>query len=103
AASRLASDAERDLRTGHWTGWGIGQHLGQDVHGATLGLVGLGRIGRAVARRATGFGMKVLHHARRDTGEPGYVADLDQLLAEAARARLAGERPANLVNPDALA
>ena len=80
SASRLAHDAEADLREGRWRGWGITQYLGQDVHGATLGIVGYGRIGRAVARRAAGFGMTVQHHARTDTGEPGYVADLDALL-----------------------
>jgi glyoxylate reductase len=82
AACRLAGDAERDLRARRWAGWGITQYLGHDVHGAALGLVGFGRIGQAVARRASGFGMQVLHHTRRDTGAPGYVADLDQLLAE---------------------
>jgi glyoxylate reductase len=82
AASRLMSEAERDLRGGRWPGWGISQYLGRDVHGATLGLVGYGRIGRAVARRAAGFGMRVLHTARRDTGSEGYVADLDELLTE---------------------
>jgi len=81
AAARLTHDAESDLRAGVWHGWGITQYLGQDVHGATLGIVGYGRIGRAVARRASGFGMQVLHHARHDSGEPGYVADLDELLA----------------------
>jgi len=83
AASRLASTAEADLRTGRWKGWGVTQYLGRDVHGATLGLVGFGRIGRAVARRAEGFGMRVLHHARRPTNAPGYVAILDELLAAA--------------------
>jgi glyoxylate reductase len=83
AAARLLSEAERDIRAGRWKGWGIGQHLGRDVHGATLGLVGYGRIGRAVARRAEGFDMRVLHHTRRDTGMPGYVADVDALVAEA--------------------
>jgi glyoxylate reductase len=82
AASRLASEAETDLRSGRWKGWGINQYLGVDVHGATLGIVGYGRIGRAVARRAAGFGMRVLHHARHDTGEPGFVADLDALLPQ---------------------
>jgi glyoxylate reductase len=81
AASRLASTAEADLRGGRWGGWGINQYLGHDVHGSTLGVVGWGRIGRAVARRASGFGMDVLHHSRTDDGEPGYVASLDQLLA----------------------
>jgi glyoxylate reductase len=83
AASRLSHDAEADLRTDRWQGWGITQYLGQDVHHSTLGIVGYGRIGRAVARRAAGFDMRVLHHARTDTGEPGYVADLDELLREA--------------------
>jgi glyoxylate reductase len=83
AASRLAHDAEADLREDRWHGWGINQYLGRDVHGATLGLVGYGRIGRAVARRATGFGMSVLHHTRADTGETGHVADLHGLLADA--------------------
>jgi glyoxylate reductase len=80
AAARLASTAEADLREGRWHGWGITQYLGVDVHHATLGVVGYGRIGRAVAARAVGFGMQVLHHSRHDTGEPGYVADLDELL-----------------------
>lgn len=80
AACRLAHEAESDLRTGRWQGWGINQYLGVDVHGATLGLVGFGRIGRAVAARARGFGMRVLHHCRNATGEDGFVADLDDLL-----------------------
>jgi len=82
AASRLVSTAESDLRAGRWEGWGINQYLGRDVHGATLGVVGYGRIGQAVARRAAGFGMQVLHHTRHDTGVPGWIADLDALLAE---------------------
>ncbi|HEX2738428.1 MAG TPA: D-glycerate dehydrogenase, partial [Acidimicrobiia bacterium] len=82
AATRCASDAEADLRAGRWTGWGINEYLGQDVHGAILGLVGLGRIGQAVLRRATGFNMRVVHHTRHDTALPGYVGDLDRLLAE---------------------
>ncbi len=83
AAGRLASGAESDLRAGRWEGWGITDHLGRDVHGSCLGLVGYGRIARAVARRAEGFGMEVLHHARTDTGVAGYVADLPDLLARA--------------------
>lgn len=83
AAARRMSQAEADLRAGRWHGWGVTQYLGHDVHGATMGLVGYGRIGRAVARRAAGFGMGVLHHARRDTGERGYVAELGELLAAA--------------------
>ena len=82
-ANRLSSDAERDLRNGEWAGWGISDHLGSDVWGTCLGLVGYGRIGRAMARRAEGFGMEVIHHTRRDTGIPGFVPELNDLLARA--------------------
>ncbi|HMF04068.1 MAG TPA: D-glycerate dehydrogenase, partial [Acidimicrobiia bacterium] len=82
AAARRAWEAESDLRSGRWPGWDIDQYLGRDVHGAVLGVVGFGRIGQAVARRAAGFGMEVLHHARRDTGMAGWRGDLDALLAE---------------------
>jgi glyoxylate reductase len=82
SASRLMSEAEHDLRSGAWTEWRMNAYLGRDVHGATLGLVGYGRIAQAVARRAEGFSMRVLHHSRRPTGQPGYVPDLDSLLQE---------------------
>ena len=81
AATRLASEGERDLREGLWRGWGFGDHLARDVHGATLGLVGYGRIGRAVAQRAAGFDMEVLHTTRHDTGLGGYVPTLHELLS----------------------
>jgi glyoxylate reductase len=80
AAARRSTDAEADLREGRWLGFRMNRFLGQDVHGRTLGVVGFGRIGQAVARRGAGFGMNVIHHARRDTAMPGYVADLDELL-----------------------
>jgi glyoxylate reductase len=80
AATRSSTDAERDLREGRWHGWGFGTHLARDVHGATLGLVGFGRIARAVSARASAFQMEVLHHSRHDTGLPGYVSELPQLL-----------------------
>jgi glyoxylate reductase len=80
AAARRSSDAERDLREGRWLGFRMKRFLGQDVHGRTLGIVGYGRIGQAVARRAAGFGMNVIHHSRRDTGMPGWTGDLDELL-----------------------
>ncbi len=113
AASRLAHDAEADLRDDRWKGWGILQYLGRDVHGATLGLVGFGRIGQAVARRATGFGMQVAHHTRHDTGLPGWVGDLDRLLAEVdvvslhvpltdATRHLIGARELGLMRPTAV-
>jgi glyoxylate reductase len=83
AATRGSTQAEDDLRHGRWTGWGFSTHLAHDVHGATLGLIGYGRIARAVAQRAAGFDMDVLHTSRTDTGLPGYVAELGELLARA--------------------
>ncbi len=80
AATRLSTDAERDLREGRWQGWGFGDHLALDVHSATLGLVGFGRIARAVAQRAAGFDMEVIHTARHDTGLGGYISSLPELL-----------------------
>ena len=59
-ARRLA-EGDRLMRTGTWQGWGIMQLLGHDVHHATLGIVGFGRIGRGVARRARGFDMTILY------------------------------------------
>jgi glyoxylate reductase len=82
AASRLMHDAEAKLRAGAWRGWRfVEEDFGRDVHAVTLGLVGFGSIGQAVARRASGFNMNVLHHARRPTSAPGWVEDLDRLLA----------------------
>ncbi len=80
-ASRELGETERALREGRWEGWRFDQTWGRDVHGAKLGLVGYGAIGRAVGRRAVGFGMDVIHHTRHATGEPGWVGDLDELLA----------------------
>jgi glyoxylate reductase len=61
ATARRIVESDRFLRTGKWDGWGPMQFLGQDVHGATLGILGAGRIGTAVGRRATGFDMRVLY------------------------------------------
>jgi glyoxylate reductase len=83
AATRNSSGAEDDLRHGRWQGWGFNTHLARDVHGAVLGLVGYGRIARAVAQRAAGFDMEVIHTARTDTGLPGYVPTLEELLERA--------------------
>ncbi len=82
-ATRNTSTAEDDLRHGRWDGWGFGTHLAHDVHGKTLGVIGYGRIGRAVAQRAAGFDMEVIHTSRTDTGLPGYMAELGTLLARA--------------------
>jgi len=82
AASRLMGEAQELVREGRWHGWRFGDEYGRDVHGATLGLVGFGAIARAVARRAEGFAMHVLHHSRRPTGLPGFREDLDSLLED---------------------
>jgi len=61
---RRVLDAEQFLRAGKWTSWSPRLLLGRDVHGKTLGVFGLGRIGRATVRRAQGFNMRVLYHNR---------------------------------------
>ena len=65
AAARRVTEGERFLRDGKWDRWAYDMLIGQDVHGATLGIIGMGRIGQAIARRgALGFGMKVIYHNR---------------------------------------
>ena len=85
AAARRLGEAERLLRSGGWDAWGPKQLTGPDVWGKTLGVVGFGRIGQAVARRARGFDMEVLYHdqyriesAEKESGVR-YV-ELDELL-----------------------
>ena len=64
AAARRVGEGDRLVRSGHWDGWKPLELLGTDVSGRTLGIVGLGRIGQAMARRAAGFGMHVLGWSR---------------------------------------
>ncbi len=64
AAVRGLPRAERSLRAGEFHGWGFGDYLGGDLAGKTLGIFGMGRIGRAVARRARAFGMRIVYHSR---------------------------------------
>ena len=73
AAARRFTELERRVRGGEWTGWKLKQWLGVDVHHATLGIFGLGRIGQAIARRAAGFEMNVLYHNRKRV-----AADVEQ-------------------------
>jgi len=87
ATARRFGEAERYLRAGRFRGWTPFMFLGQDVHHATLGIVGMGRIGRQVARRAKGFEMRLLYYderrneaAERDLGVEH--APMDRLLAE---------------------
>ncbi len=95
AASRRVVEGHRLIAAGEWSTWSPMFMVGQDVHGATLGIVGAGRIGSAVMRRAVGFGMPILYHNRHPSPAleahigaiPGatirYVPRLDDLLAEA--------------------
>ncbi|MDR3481611.1 MAG: D-glycerate dehydrogenase [Burkholderiaceae bacterium] len=64
ACARRVTESEHWLRAGNWTKWRYDTLLGADVHGATLGIVGMGRIGQAIARRSLGFDMQVLYHNR---------------------------------------
>jgi glyoxylate reductase len=89
AAARRIVEADRFTRAGRWRTWGPKLLLGYDIAGATLGIIGLGRIGKAVANRARGFDMRVLYYnplcqddADTEPAEAGCV-DLDTLLAEA--------------------
>ena len=86
AAARRIAEGDRFVRSGAWQGWSPDLLLGTDVHGATLGIVGLGRIGAAVARRARGFGMRVLYTQRQRLRRPpagARFASLHRLLAQA--------------------
>ncbi|KGJ11785.1 D-glycerate dehydrogenase [Paracoccus versutus] len=85
--ARRAGEGERLLRRGAWTGWEPTQLLGRHVTGCTVGIIGMGRIGKAIARRCHfGFGMEVLFHNRSVVSSLDFparqVADLDELLAQ---------------------
>src|SRR5215216_6843635 len=87
AAARRLGEGERLLRAGRWEWWGPKQLMGRDVWGKRLGIVGLGRIGQAVARRGRGFGMEILYHnrSRKEEAEEELGArylELDELLRE---------------------
>lgn len=77
-AARRLTELERRVRNGEWKGWRLKQWLGVDVHHATLGIFGMGRIGQAIARRADGFEMRVLYHNRSRLG-----SDIEQRLKAA--------------------
>jgi gluconate 2-dehydrogenase len=79
AAARRMAESEHALRRGEWTKWAYDMFTGSDIHGATLGILGMGRIGQAIARRgAHGFGMQVIYHNR---------SRLDPVLETACKAR----------------
>ncbi|WP_248320259.1 D-glycerate dehydrogenase [Caballeronia sp. Sq4a] len=64
AAARRVTESEHFLRAGKWQKWSYDSFLGVDVYGSTLGVIGMGRIGQALARRASGFNMRVIYHNR---------------------------------------
>jgi glyoxylate reductase len=88
AVPRRLAEGERLVRSGKWSGWGPTSMLGHRIWGKRLGIVGMGRIGTAVARRARGFGLAVHYHNRRRVPadlemdlEATYWESLDQMLA----------------------
>ncbi|MBK8160121.1 MAG: D-glycerate dehydrogenase [Rhodospirillaceae bacterium] len=88
AVSRRVSEGERLIRSGKWQGWGPMSMLGHRIYGKRLGIIGMGRIGQAVARRARGFGLSVHYHNRRRVStaveqalEATYWESLDQMLS----------------------
>jgi glyoxylate reductase len=87
AAARRVAEGDRQVRAGKWHTWEPMGLLGADIYGATLGLVGFGRIGQAVARRAVGFGMKILfydpeYQAKETAPGDAVSSTLEQVLAE---------------------
>ena len=90
ATARRMTESEHYLRAGHWKEWSLDLFAGAEVHGSTLGILGMGRIGQAIARRgALGFGMKVIYHNRSRLSQETEAAigaryvDRDTLFAEA--------------------
>jgi len=84
SAARRIGEGERLIRSGAWTGWALDQLLGVQLHGKTLGILGFGRIGQAMARRGLGFGMSVVYfHPREVTAGAARRVELDELFATA--------------------
>src|SRR3546814_7272074 len=88
AVSRRLAEGERLMRAGNWPGWGPPTMFGHRIWGKRLGIIGMGRIGTALARRAKGFGLAVHYHNRRRVHpdleaelEATYWESLDQMLA----------------------
>lgn len=87
AAARNIVTGDRYVRNGLWQTWGPLLFLGTDIHESTIGIIGMGRIGQSMAKRAFGFGMRILYHSRAPVEEVGKLygaqhVSLDQLLQE---------------------
>lgn len=115
AAARRVVEADRFTRAGRWQTWGPGLLLGADLTGATLGIIGYGRIGQALAKRARGFDMRILYYDPAPVAAEGgaQAVELDTLLAEAdfisvhttlnpQTYHLINERAFNLMKPGAV-
>ncbi len=84
SAARRIGEGERLVRSGTWGGWALDQLLGVELHGKTLGILGFGRIGQALARRGLGFGMKVLYADPHEvSAERTERVTIDELFARA--------------------
>lgn len=81
AVTRRLGEGEREVRAGRWRGWALDHLLGMELRGKQLGLVGLGRISRAVAAKAPAFGMSVAYTSRSATLDGATALPLDRLLA----------------------
>ena len=112
ATARRITEAERWLREGHWRQWSFQTLLGADLHGSTLGILGMGRIGQGIAKRASGFDMRVLYHNRSRLPETterevrAAYAGFDDLLGQADHLLLAlpySKQSHHLIDAKALA
>ncbi len=118
ATARRVVEGDKFTRSGRWKSWELMGFTGQDVHGATLGIIGLGRIGASIARRAQGFAMRILYHNRKRAEALGnelgaHYVSLDDLLRQSdfvmisaaltsETRHLIGERELGLMKPTAV-
>ena len=83
AVARRLGEGERLVRSGRWPGWALDQLIGIGLAGKTLGIIGFGRIGQALARRALGFGMRVIYADTREVEGPAQRMSVDDVFAMA--------------------
>jgi glyoxylate reductase len=109
SAARRVVEGDRYVRAGKWKTWGPSILLGPDITGATLGIIGYGRIGQALAKRASGFDMRILYYdpmISAGSDLPGTAVDLETLLRESdfvSLHTLLNEQTRHLINRDTLA